>query len=280
MRTLVFILFGCQILLAGCAENSKELDGSPNHGTQVRINDIAIYYEQYGQGVPLLVLSGGGLGRSIRDFDGCIPDLANHFRVIAPDSPGQGRSGQPDRLSYSFLADTMSRLLDSLQLDSVYVMGLSDGAIVALLLADQRGDKVRKVVAVGANNGKAGFVLPEGFPLDSVKVPTVDQWARYHEKDIDRYKTLVPAKDWRKQASDLNQMWYADQYFPESTYDRIHVPVMIVLGDRDDISIDHGLDMHRKIKSSQFCVLPNTSHEVFAERPELITKIAIDFFNE
>jgi pimeloyl-ACP methyl ester carboxylesterase len=54
---------------------------------------------------------------------------------------------------------------------------------------------------------------------------------------------------------------------------------MIVLGDRDDISIEHGLEMHRLIKGSQFCILPNTTHEVFAEQPELITRIATSFFN-
>jgi pimeloyl-ACP methyl ester carboxylesterase len=46
------------------------------------------------------------------------------------------------------------------------------------------------------------------------------------------------------------------------------------------ISIEHGVAMHRQIKGSQYCVLPNTSHEVFAEKPDLIDKIAIDFFKE
>ena len=55
---------------------------------------------------------------------------------------------------------------------------------------------------------------------------------------------------------------------------------MIVLGDKDDIVTEHGLEMHRLIKNSQFCVLPNTSHEVFKERPGLINKIALDFFGK
>ena len=55
---------------------------------------------------------------------------------------------------------------------------------------------------------------------------------------------------------------------------------MIVLGDRDVISIEHGVEMYRQIKRSQYCVLPNTTHEVFAEKPDLISKIATDFFKE
>jgi pimeloyl-ACP methyl ester carboxylesterase len=75
-------------------------------------------------------------------------------------------------------------------------------------------------------------------------------------------------------------MWYAKEYFSDSIYARIKIPVMIVIGDRDDISLEHGAEMYRLIKGSQYCVLPNTTHDVFAEKPDLINKIAIDFFKE
>jgi pimeloyl-ACP methyl ester carboxylesterase len=206
------------------------------------------------------------------------PELSKHYRIIAPDTPGQGRSEQTDRLSYDLLTDFMSQLIDSLNTDSVYIMGLSDGAIVALLLADRRPDKVKKVIAVGANNGTRGFALPDGYNIDSVKMPTLDEWAGYNKKDIEWYNTLTPKKDWKQMATNLNLMWYDKEYFPTSTYDNIKIPTMIVLGDRDVISIEHGLEMHRLLKNSQYCVLPNTTHEVFAEKPDLINKIAIDFF--
>jgi pimeloyl-ACP methyl ester carboxylesterase len=172
----------------------------------------------------------------------------------------------------------MSQLIDSLKIDSGYVMGWSDGAIVSLLLADRRADKIKKVIAVGANNGIRGFVLPDGFPLDSVKIPALEYWAPSNKKDIEWYNTLTPKKDWRKMVNNINLMVYEKEYFPTSVYASINIPVMIVLGDHDMISIEHGLEMHRLIKNSQYCVLPNTTHEVFAEQPDLINTIAIDFF--
>ncbi len=244
----------------------------------ININGKNIYYEEYGQGTPLLLLSGGGINRSIRDFGKCIPGLSKHYRVIAPDTPGQGRSEQTDSLNYDLLTDFMSQLIDSLKIDSGYVIGWSDGAIVSLLLADRRADKIKKVIAVGANNGMRGFVLPDGFPLDSVKIPALEYWVPSNKKDIEWYNTLTPKKDWRKMVNNINMMVYEKEYFPTSVYDSINIPVMIVLGDHNDISIEHGLEMHRLIKNSQYCVLPNTTHEVFAERPDLINKIAIDFF--
>lgn len=275
---ITFGLILVSLLWTSCNTGTTKIEYGSNEGRHININKRKIYFEEYGQGTPLLLLSGGGLNRSIKDFENCIPDLSKRYRVIAPDTPGQGRSEQTDSLSYDLLTDFMSLLIDSLKVDSAYVMGLSDGGIIALLLANKRPDKIKKVIAVGANNGTRGFVLPEGFHLDSVKIPKLDEWAGYHKKDIEWYNTLTPQKDWGKMATNLNLMWYAREYFPNSVYDNIRTPVMIVLGDRDDISIEHGLEMHRLIKSSQYCVLPNTTHEVFAERPDLINKIAIDFF--
>ena len=145
-------------------------------------------------------------------------------------------------------------------------------------MADRRADKIRKVIAVGANNGLRGFVMPEGFPIDSVKPPTLEYWESINQKDIDWYNTLTPKKDWRILVSSLNKMVYDKEYFPTSIYDNIHIPLMILIGDRDMISIEHGMEMYRLIKNSQFCVLPNTTHEVFSEKPDLVSEIAIDFF--
>ena len=276
MKT-AFGLILISVLWASCSTETKKIEYGANDGRYVIINNRKIYFEEYGQGTPLLLLSGGGINRSIRDFGKCIPGLSKHYRVIAPDTPGQGRSEQTDSLSYDLLTDFMSQLIDSLKIDSGYVMGWSDGAIVSLLLADRRDDKIKKVIAVGANNGIRGFVLPDGFPLDSVKMPALEYWAPSNKKDIEWYNTLTPKKDWRKMVNNINRMVYEKEYFPTSVYNGINIPVMIVLGDRDMISIEHGLEMHKLIKNSQYCVLPNTTHEVFAEQPDLISKIAIDF---
>jgi pimeloyl-ACP methyl ester carboxylesterase len=273
-RLIIFIV----ILFAGCAVDGKKIEPQVNDGTYISIRGNRIYYEERGSGTPLLLLSGGGLSRSVNDFSSVIPELTKHFRVIAPDTPGQGKSEQIDSISYEIITETMSELIDSLNLDSVYVMGWSDGGVVGIMLAERKSDKVKKVIAVGPNNGKKGFAIPAGFPLDSVVAPSLEIFERMNPELVEDY-SRTPGRDWKKQVSGLNAMWYANEYFPSSVYDRIQIPVMIVLGDRDDISVEHGLEMHRAIGKSQLCVLPNTTHEVFKERPALITSIAVDFLN-
>ena len=46
----------------------------------------------------------------------CIPELMKHFRVIAPDDPGQGRSEMLDTMTYDLLAEYVSKLIDILKL--------------------------------------------------------------------------------------------------------------------------------------------------------------------
>lgn len=269
--------FPLLIFLVSCNNAPEEIAYGSDDGKYLEIYNTKIYYEEYGQGTPLLLLSGGGIIRSIRDFEKCIPELSKHYRVIVPDSPGQGRSEVPDTLTYELLSNFFEAMVDSLKLDSAYVMGWSDGGVAGILLAEKRSDKIRKVIAVGPNNGLKGAALPGGITVDSLVAPSAEQYEGWNKKEIDEYMKTLP-RDWKKHFNSLNKMWYQKEYFSDSLFTRIKVPVMIVLGDRDEISLEHGVDMYRLIKGSQFCVLPNTTHEVFKEQPGLITKIAIEFF--
>jgi pimeloyl-ACP methyl ester carboxylesterase len=279
-NSIGLVLVTIQILLTSCNTGTNKIEYGSNDGKQLIIFDKKIYYEEYGQGTPLILLSGGGLNRSIKDFENCIPGLAKHYRVIAPDTPGQGRSEQADTLTYEVLLEFTSRLIDSLKIDSAYVMGWSDGGIIGILLAEKRPDKIRKVIAVGANNGLRR-AIPQDIPIDSVRPMTLDYFEKTNKELIERYASMPPEKDWKQYVNDANAMVYQkESYFSDSIYGRINIPVMIVLGDRDDIIVEHGLEMYRLIKGGQFCILPNTTHEVFFEKPDLINKIAIDFFKD
>jgi len=232
-----YILFIAILILSNSLSFGQQpiVYGS-NNGKYIAILNTKIYYEEYGKGIPLILLH-GGMG-SIADFSLCIPGLAKHFHVIAPDAPGMAKSQMSDSISYELLADYTAKMIDQLQLDSAYVMGWSDGGNAALILAGKRPDKVRRVLASGATNGPY----------------------------------------WRKIINDRTKMWSQELYFSPSILEAIKIPVMIVVGDRDAVKLEHAIEIHRLIKGSQFCVLPNSTHSVFSERPDLINEIAIDFF--
>jgi pimeloyl-ACP methyl ester carboxylesterase len=131
----------CFLLIPGILAAQEKINYGSNNGKYVSIFNTKIYYEEYGQGTPLILLE-GGMG-SIADFSLCIPDLSKKFKIIAPDMPGQGRSQLADSMSYQLLADYISKFVDALKLDSAYIMGWSDGGNTGLILAHDRPDKIK-----------------------------------------------------------------------------------------------------------------------------------------
>lgn len=266
------------LLLLSC--NSPQKPETPivygsNNGKYLIIHGTRIYYEEYGRGTPLLLLH-QGLG-SIENLSGIIPPLSGHFRVIAPDAPGHGRSEHADSLSGDLLADYCSVLIDSLKLDSAYVMGWSTGGNTALLLAANRPDKIRKVVS-GASNTNAGGLTQEA--RDLLKEYTVEA-VREDEDWLKHYQSMNPEPEkWVSFWEQNQKMWAREIKVPDDKLSGIDVPVLIVRGDRDMIRLEHSIGIYRSLKKGQLCVYPNTSHEMPDEKGLILSKIAIDFFRE
>lgn len=216
-----------------------------------------------------------GLG-SIENMGAIIPELSRHFRVIAPDAPGHGRSEQADSLSGDLLAGYCSALIDQLHLDSAYVMGWSMGGNTALLLAANRPDKIKKVVS-GASNTKSSGLTQEG--LDLKKEYTVAA-VKEDKTWLDNYQRMNPQPDkWIKFWEDTQKMWSREIKLSDDKLSRIDIPVLIIRGDRDMIKLEHSVAIFRSLKKGQLCVYPNMGHEMPELKGEMLCKLAIDFFN-
>src|SRR6266550_6877585 len=113
----------------------------------VPANGVNYYYEIYGRGAPLLLLH-GGLG-SIGLFEPQLPAFAKTRQVIAVDLHGHGRTALGDRpINYSDMGTDLATVVKQLGYDTVDVLGYSMGGGVALRLAVQHPEVVRRVVLV------------------------------------------------------------------------------------------------------------------------------------
>lgn len=147
------------LLFTATAECQISYGSNKQVGKYTDVNDIKVYYEVYGAGVPLLLLHGNG--GSIQNFEYQIPELSKHFKVIAVDSRAQGKSTDSDQeITYALMASDMSALIDKLKLGSVYVVGWSDGGNVGLELAFAHPQQVKKLVTFGANYTHENFEAP------------------------------------------------------------------------------------------------------------------------
>lgn len=273
LKTLIFV-FAC--FSSGLTYCQTSINYGSNNGKYLSVNQTLIYYEEYGSGTPLLLLHGGF--SSISNFQNTIGELSTTFHVIAVDLPGHGRSELPDSLSFQSLADDCSKLIDLLKLDSVYVSGFSLGAIVALDLAADRPDKVKKSVINAAAIDMNGYLSENAYFLTNVnpemcKAPQMKWW-------LDDYKAKSPnATKWENYVNEFRKMFSSKPFITSIKLGQIKNPVLIMQGDQDIVSIDHGLMMYRKIKNAQFCVLPATGHFVLSTNADMVTKVTVAFLS-
>ncbi|PTT00829.1 alpha/beta hydrolase, partial [Flavobacterium sp. HMWF030] len=119
-------------------------------GKFVELNGAKIYYEEYGKGEPLLLIHGNS--GSIETMGNQIAYFKSKYRVIALDSRGQGKSElKTDSLTFVQMTKDTEALVNHLKLDSISIIGWSDGGIVGLQMGISGKSKIKKIIAMGAN---------------------------------------------------------------------------------------------------------------------------------
>jgi pimeloyl-ACP methyl ester carboxylesterase len=112
--------------------------------SSVRLDGCDLYFEEAGEGVPILLIHPSGSTAST--WGSAVDELARIGRVITYDRRGYARSGgQPVRKLSTHTADAAA-LLESLQTPPAVVVGTSSGAMIALDLAVHRPDLVQAVI--------------------------------------------------------------------------------------------------------------------------------------
>lgn len=244
------------------------------------VNGLHMYYERHGAaGTPLVLLHGGMLTIDL-NFAGLIPTLAADHQVIAVELQGHGRTADIDReITPATLAGDVVALLDHLGIDRAHVLGHSMGAAVALELAVSHPDRVRSVVPVSAS------VRPDGMHEDlmdpsrfatSTRMPTAQDFADMREA----YQRLSPHPEHFDQflatlsASNADLKGWTDEQLAGIT-----APTLLVMGDHDFVTIEHGALMKRLIPGSHLAVLPNTTHMTATLRPALLLPMLAEFLD-
>ena len=95
---------------------------------------------------PVVVLS-NSMGADLRMWDGIVPTLSEHFRVVRYDTRGHGRSPVPEGpYSMDDLADDVVSLLDTLGARKAHLVGLSLGGMTGMRLAARDPERIDRLV--------------------------------------------------------------------------------------------------------------------------------------
>ncbi len=241
-----------------------EFGHNPHTGEFYLIRGISLYVEEYGKGEPLLLLHGNG--GSIANFACQIPYFEKKYHVIAVDSRAQGQSADSgDSLSFEMMADDFSVLLDSLHVDSCYVLGWSDGGINGLMLAMRHPEKVKKLAITGAN------LWPDTTAINPVDY----KWMASAYEELGRQQQTPDIKNTRK----LILLDLTEPHITKGQLQKIQCPTLVIGGDRDIILTEHTVCIARSIPDSYLWIIPGSGHATLVDFKDQFNKEVGNFFN-
>jgi pimeloyl-ACP methyl ester carboxylesterase len=237
------------------------------------VNDGAhIWYSAYGAGSPVMLLH-GGLGHS-GNWGNQVPSLiANGYRAVVIDSRGHGRSTRDRRpYSYELMASDVLAVMNALHFKRAALVGWSDGACTALILADKHPSRVAGVFFFACNMDPTGV-----RPLDPT--PTLNRCFSRHAKD---YKRLsATPKNFKHFVEDVSLMQRTQPNYSRHDLEKIRVPVRIVQSERDEfIKREHAEHLARTIPGARLILLNGVSHFAPLQRPQQFNTAMLAFVEQ
>jgi pimeloyl-ACP methyl ester carboxylesterase len=247
------------------------------------VNGLSLYYAEHGSsegGTPLILLHGGyGTGA---DFEPAMPELAKNRKVIAVDLQAHGRTADIDRpLRYPAMADDIAGLIRHLGLAEADVLGYSLGGGVALRLAIQHPELIRRLVVVSQAPRRDAW-YPEvraGFDgMGSHLAEAFKQSPMYAQ-----YMNVAPrVQDWPVLMDKIGDLLRQD-YDWSAEVAAFTMPVLLAFGDADSIPAAEIAEFYRLLggglrdgnwdgstrPASRLAIVPGRVHTDMWGGPEL-----------
>lgn len=254
-------------------------------------NNINIYYESYGHGQPLILISGLGGDRTF--WQASIGVLSAKFRVIIFDTRGIGRTDAPEGpYGMEMFADDLAGLMDALQMPRAHVLGFSMGGQIALQFALKYPERINKLIIAascaklntqirlyvdavldvyeGGISTKQMFELiaPWLFSNGFLSIPGNEVYLQYDESDPEQQ----PLYAWKNQ-------YLAQRAFDiTSRLKDIKASPLIITGELDVFAqLSDAKTLQEGLIGSTLAVIPRAGHLFNFERPETFHDTVLNY---
>lgn len=285
-KLLVVLAIVGPLSTAHAAEvQQRALDGathlpSSHKSGNLEVNGVSYHYRIYGKGEPLLLLH-GGLGQ-IEMFGPALAALAEHRQVIGVDLHGHGRTALGNRpIRYVDMGDDMAAVLQRLGYPQVDVMGYSMGGAVALRMAVQHPERVRRLVVASAPFARDGWypeILPQQAAVGSAMAEQMKGTPMYKS-----YAAVAPRpQDFPRLLDGLGELM-REPYDWAADIRKLAMPVMLIYGDSDMVRPEHIVRFYQLLggglkdagwgrqdmAKNRLAIIPNFTHYDLFLSPQL-----------
>lgn len=253
------------------ANGAAPLPVTADQGT-IEHDGARIWYAAYGAGLPVILLH-GGLGHS-GNWGYQVPALVKDgYRAIVIDSRGHGRSTRDARpFTYELMAADVAAVMDKLHVEKAGLVGWSDGACSALVLAAQAPSRVAGVFFFACNMDPSGTKEIEFGPILN----------RCFSRHVQDYKQLsATPNQFDAFSAAVGLMQQTQPNYSAHDLAQISVPVAIVQSEYDEfIKREHAEYLARSIPNAEFIELFGVSHFAPLQRPDQFNRAMLAFLDK
>ncbi len=230
-------------------------DPNNNRAQLVAVNDIEMYYEDFGKGEPLLLLHGfGGCSQNWQPF---VDELAEQYRLIVVDLRGHGYSTNPRNIfTHRQAANDVFQLLEHLKIGQFSAMGMSTGGMVLLHMGTSQPQRIKSMVLISATTHfpeQARFIMKRAS-FGTMPQEVMDMYRECAKRGDGQIHQLI------KQFNDFHNN-YDDLNFSAEDLSAITARTLVIHGDRDNFfPSEIAENMSRAIPDASIWIIPNGDH--------------------
>jgi pimeloyl-ACP methyl ester carboxylesterase len=268
--------------------NDAQITRSAAKTGHVTSNGVNYYYQIHGRpqpgSTPLLLLH-GGMGQ-IEMFGPVLTALAAHRQIIGVDLQGHGRTSLGTReFSLPEMGDDMAAILKALGYGKIDVLGYSMGGGVALRLAVQHPETVRRLVLVSTPYAQDGF-YPEMLPMQAAMSAAMAEQMK-GTPIYQSYSAVAPHPEDFPKLLDRMGAYMRKPYDWSADVGKLTMPVMLVYGDSDMFRPEHIVKFYQLLggglkdagwnrefmSKNRLAILPNVTHYEMGNSPVLAATV-------
>lgn len=243
-------------------------------GGYVDVVGLPTWHEVRGEGPPVVLLHAAFSGAAA--WSAQAPALVGAgFRVHVPERRGHGHTPDVDApLSYAAMAEETAAYLDAVVGERAHLIGWSDGAVVALLVAQSRPELVERIVLIGKYYNSSGRV--PGSDLE--RFLRTDEAQAYLRRGYEAVSPDGP-EHFPVIYDKTMKMIDSEPELDLSMFASVTAPTLVLQADHDVVTLEHGAAVAAALGSGRLAVLPGT-HSLPVELPEVVNPLLVSFLQK
>ena len=251
--------------------SSVQYGNNPSAGPYAQADDAKIYYEVYGEGSPIVVLHGGGVGCTY-EMGQFIDSLSQTNKVIAISTRGHGRSeiGTTPVSVEQRANDIYSVIQDCVPGRKVKAIGFSDGGYSAYFLAYLHPEVVDRIITIGAG---------EALPLTRKFVKfKIEDMAALDPDFMKLQMTICPEPEKKQAYWDNFYDFYNTVTVSKEILNNIKCPVLVMAGELDpNAPLATVIAAYYMLPNSRLGIIPNAGHGAFIDNFQAVWDCVVPF---